>query len=1200
MRYSKYAFLFLFIFINCAGYAQTFTVTSKEDSGQGTLRDALLNVPAATAGYTINFNLPGAAIEENRTIRLKTELPPIPSNVTIDGSSQPLWDALGVSGAKIIIEPESATSTFHGLIIGRYNQVYSQVKNVGIYGLFLRNFARITSLQNVSTSQGSGIVIDYGASNIKIGAPGKGNVIGGTINGILVTNTNYYPIGALDNISIQSNLIGVLYDGVTPIPNVTGISANLYETSMRIGGDNAGEGNTIAANQTNINVSRYYNSNTRTNVTIVNNKIGVDFSGTKDYHDLQLFLLSSALEIHGVKINSANTDVYLRKNIISGNRTTGVSISNADFVLTSNHIGTGTAKTEQLGNGVGVRIEGSATGTIGGTVTADLGNFIANNNYGVELLSSSQVKIMRNSFYCNKIFGIGPALNYTQAYVQVLVKRVDGIAGRATPNTEVELFYTQNCNGICEGKEYIVTVQADVNGRWTYPFPLTGNVTATATPILNGTTSQFSTAALLENEAIVTSVTCNNNGSIKIPEQREGFLFTWNRIEENGSRTVLIPAGTVQEINNLPVGQYEVVIDDGCKSIARQFLIKDQKLTNLVVNWPTPACGQTSFAFSANVDRGEGAITYRWTNLTTNAVSFGKNVSLPEGTYQLRVTDVVGCFLESAQKEIKRLPSPIIDLSTRLIGPATCGEANGAIRNITFSDLTGTATYRWYVMNIDPLTGSFVRGAEVGQSPDLINVPGGTYMLEVKDQGPCPAVRIPQPYLTIPITNAVTISGGSVVSTTCGNPNGAIRNITIRKGNSWVLTNSATSAVVASGTCADGIAFDIPISLPEGNYTLNANNSITGCTASPSAFYTITATPITTYTLLATDIVRPACDQNNGSIHLTYSGTKRPLAGKYQWRDANGLPLQGTSTDLNNLDEGDYTLHIIDENGCVSPSLGPFNIKRIALLIVDQSSGIHTDDPCSLGRGTITGIKIRGGLPLTGDGTNDNDVYKYKWINLDTNLPVGSTKDLPNIGAGRYQLEVSDQTESRCGSYLSRIFTIEAPVIPLQTPTVNSMRVCYATEIMLPVMAAEEGTYQMYLSGEDTLPLLETTNGRFIFKVSKTGDYLIRRKLGTCYSEFTSVHIEVTNDNLEIKNTITPNGDGMNDYWMISGLPDHKDINIKVYARSGQLVYESTGPYLKPFDGRFRGVDLPAGAYYYKIDLRADCKPIGGSITLLR
>lgn len=1193
MRYSRYAILLLLLLSGLAGYAQVITVTSNADAGPGTLRAALLAVPPGTTGYTINFNLPGPATEENRTIRLRTGLPAIPSNVTIDGSSQPVWDPLGVSGAKIIIEPEFPNSTFNGLTIGTYNAIYTQVTNVGVYGLFLRNFASIPSLQNVNMNQGSGIVIDYRASDIRIGAPGKGNVIGGTINAILVSNSNYYPTPTPANISVQSNLIGVLYDGITAIPNITGISANLYETSMGIGGDNTGEGNTIAANQTNINISRFNSSNTRTNVTIVNNKIGVDFSGTRDYHDLQLFLSSSALEIHGVKVNSVNTDLYLRKNIISGNRTTGVTIANADFVLTSNHIGTGTAKTEGLGNGIGVRIEGSATGTIGGTVTSDLGNFVANNNYGVELLSNRQVKIMRNSFYCNKIFGIGPALNYTQAYVQILKKKADGIEGRATANSEVELFRTQNCNGICEGKEYIATVQTNANGRWVYPFPVAGSVTATATLLLNGTTSQFSTAALLENEAIITSVNCNGNGSIKIPEPREGFTFTWNRIEENGNRTVLIPAGTTQEISDLPVGQYEVVIDDGCKAVAKQFPVKDQKLTNLVVNWPTPGCGQTSFPFSASVDRGEGTVIYQWTNVNTGAIVNGKNVNMPEGTYKLKVTDQVGCSLESPLPvEIKRLPSPIINTAPRIVGPATCGETNGAIKNILVTDITGTATYRWYVMNIDPLTGGFVQGAEVGQNLDLINVAGGTYMLEVKDQGTCPAVRISYPYITIPITNSVIINGGTPAGTTCNNNNGAINGISIAQGDTYRLTANG-GPFEKTGTCQPGVAFNIT-GLAPGNYTLNASNSNTLCTAVPRSF-TVVPIPILQYTAQVSLKNDASCGINNGAIRLIYPSGVKPLAGKYQWENAAGQSYNGTSELIENLPEGSYTLKITDPNGCTSDPLGPYVIERIPLLIVDKSIGQVTDDVCGLGRGSVTGVKISGGLPLS--GTGDNAVYKYTWKDLAGNT-VRTTRDLIDIGAGSYYLEVKDQTT--CGSDISKVFVVAAPVIQLPTPTVNNLRVCYATEIMLPVMAPEEGTYQLYVSESDALPLHETTNGRFIFKVSKTGDYLIRRKLGSCYSDFTSVHIEVTNDNLEIKNTMTPNGDGMNDYWMISGLPDYKDINIKIYTRSGQLVYESIGSYNKPFDGRFRGVDLPAGAYYYRIDLRADCKPIGGSITLLR
>ncbi|MDO7743227.1 MAG: hypothetical protein MUP99_05615, partial [Pedobacter sp.] len=77
--------------------SQTFTVTSTADSGPGSLRQALINAPQNNTGtYLINFNLPGDPSDyANRTIRLRTALPAVPSNVTIDGSSQQSWPALG-------------------------------------------------------------------------------------------------------------------------------------------------------------------------------------------------------------------------------------------------------------------------------------------------------------------------------------------------------------------------------------------------------------------------------------------------------------------------------------------------------------------------------------------------------------------------------------------------------------------------------------------------------------------------------------------------------------------------------------------------------------------------------------------------------------------------------------------------------------------------------------------------------------------------------------------------------------------------------------------------------------------------------------------------------------------------------------------------------------------------------------------------
>lgn len=1187
----------LFSFL--AGFSQTVVVTNLADAGPGTLREALNNIPAVrTTPYIINFNLLGTPTNDgDRTIRLKTKLPSIPSNVIIDGSSQN-WPKLGISGAKVIIEPEDPNVNFNCLTIGDFNVSNSQVSDVEIYGLYIKDFARITNLQSVNTNQGSGIVIDSRAHNIKIGAPGKGNVIGGNINGISIQNNYYYSTATpLTEINIRANFIGVAYDGSTAKTNVNGISANLYDCSLSVGGDNADEGNVIAANQINVNITRNnYSTSNRFNINVIGNKIGVNHNGTADFSGLQLFNSSSSIEISGLKVNATNTNLYVRNNIISGNRNFGVSIMNSDFVLAGNTIGTGQLGTELFGNGNGIKIEQGAIGKIGGDTPADA-NRIAYNNNGIESVSSRAITITRNSMYCNRNISINKTQSIAQPFVQILVIKPGFLSGKATPNSAVELFYTNNCEGKCEGKTYFATATAQADGRWSYSGSITGKVTATAS-LLNLTTSPFSIPEVFDNEVILKNVTCAGNGSISVPEPREGITFTWNKV--NLSTGIGEFISNAQKIENLEVGTYELITDDGCRVLQRLplFEIKDQKLSNLIVNWPTPSCGQLNFPFSATVDRGEGVIIYEWINMITGqTVSTSKTPSLPEGTYKLKLTDQAGCSIESVVKQIKRLPSPIINIASRQVSPAACGATNGSIKNITVTDIVGTATYKWYVMEVNPATGGLVTGAVVGQDLDLIDMPGGTYMLEVKDGGSCPAVRISFPGITIPITNSVIINSGTPKATTCNSNNGAINNISITQGDTYKLTTS-TGVLVKTGPCSPGVPFNITTGvnggLAPGTYILNASNSITGCTA-VAVSYIIGVTPITQYTAQIVSKIDASCDRNNGSITLIYPDGKKPLPNRYYWENAAGDIIPGTSEKVDNLTDGTYTLRITDPNGCVSDPLGPYVINRIPLLVVDKTSGSVMDDVCSLGKGSITGVRVSGGLPLSGTGADA--VYKYAWKDKAGNI-VRTTVDLIDIGAGEYHLEVMDQTT--CGVDLSQTFTIAAPVVTLGTPTVNSMRVCYATEIMLPVMAYEEGVYQMYTSENDVLPFMETKNGRFIFKVSKTGDYLVRRKLGSCYSEFTNVHVEVTNDNLEIKNTMTPNGDGMNDYWAVTGLPDHADINIKVYTRSGQLVYESVGAYNKPFDGRFRGKDLPAGAYYYRIDLRADCNPIAGSITLLR
>ncbi|MBB6609986.1 PKD domain-containing protein [Pontibacter sp. Tf4] len=86
---------------------------------------------------------------------------------------------------------------------------------------------------------------------------------------------------------------------------------------------------------------------------------------------------------------------------------------------------------------------------------------------------------------------------------------------------------------------------------------------------------------------------------------------------------------------------------------------------------------------------------------------------------------------------------------------------------------------------------------------------------------------------------------------------------------------------------------------------------------------------------------------------------------------------------------------------------------------------------------------------------------------------------------------------------------------------------------------------------------------------------------------------------LKIPNGISPNGDGINDVWLIEGIEDYPAVRIEIFNRWGAKVHEWQGPGT-PWDGTRNGSPLPDGAYYYVIDTKKGRKAFTGAITILR
>lgn len=99
---------------------------------------------------------------------------------------------------------------------------------------------------------------------------------------------------------------------------------------------------------------------------------------------------------------------------------------------------------------------------------------------------------------------------------------------------------------------------------------------------------------------------------------------------------------------------------------------------------------------------------------------------------------------------------------------------------------------------------------------------------------------------------------------------------------------------------------------------------------------------------------------------------------------------------------------------------------------------------------------------------------------------------------------------------------------------------------------------------------------------------------GCTYTD--DVFIEV-NRPISPPNTITPNGDGINDTWDLFGIQDYPQATISIYDRWGQRVFNSVG-YKTPFDGK----GLPTATYYWIIQLSqldGVSEPYTGFLTIV-
>ena len=389
--------------------ATTFTVTSTNDSGAGSLRQAMLDANANAGADTIVFNIASGGT----TIAPANPLPTITNTVTIDGATQPGYSnapVVEISGAGIVTNAAvgfliaADNCVIRALAINRFRgDAYTtgdaiQITNgfgsrvLGCYLGLARN--------GVTVAGNSGAGVRIGHPYYSSGPITSNNVVGdGTLAGRNLVSGNGYGIYVNNSPSnsIQGNFVGTDLTGNVAAGNTNaGVTLyNSFTTDNLVGGTNAAQRNLISGNNRTYYDDGIFIQGTYSNA-VYGNYIGVNVTGTAAIPNGK----------HGVNVqfgagNLIGGPAAGQGNLISGNGVHGVNLGyfNNSFayngtpkpldsgtVVQGNLIGTDVTGLLPLPNSQdGVYVNSMAGNLIGGFLPGE-GNRIAyNTNSGVEI-----------------------------------------------------------------------------------------------------------------------------------------------------------------------------------------------------------------------------------------------------------------------------------------------------------------------------------------------------------------------------------------------------------------------------------------------------------------------------------------------------------------------------------------------------------------------------------------------------------------------------------------------------------------------------------------------------------------------------------------------------------------------------------------------------------------------------------------------
>ncbi|MET6998235.1 gliding motility-associated C-terminal domain-containing protein [Chitinophaga defluvii] len=617
------------------------------------------------------------------------------------------------------------------------------------------------------------------------------------------------------------------------------------------------------------------------------------------------------------------------------------------------------------------------------------------------------------------------------------------------------------------------------------------------------------------------------------------------------------PAGNVLDLTLNSVGNTAGVLVDAVIPVVTNVAVPADKMytagqtltlavhyTESVLVTGMPAInvtiGTTTKAFIYNGGTGTKVLTFNYTvaagDLDRDGITIPAGITLGAAT----IKDAAGNNVDLTLNNVGNTSTVLVDAVPPVVMP-------GQSFNVNESSIAGTVVGT--VTGTDPgSTGTLQQWTIVsnvnpdGDATPAFTIHPATGVITVNDAGDLDYEKNATFTITVKVSDGVNIS--------------ATENVVINLNN---LPEPPTSISLASAI------------LPENGAAGDVAGDLLSTSDEPGGTFT--------YTLVA-----GTGSEDNNAFTITGAQVLAKQAFNYEAKSSYNIRVRSTTQNGEFLEKA-FVINITDVNeaptlGAIGPVAYCATANEESIALVNVTAGPETAQ-------TVT---------VTAANTNNALFSSFAVVGntLRFRFTTGAS------GTASITVTVKDNGGTDHGGVNQVQQTFALSVTSISTPVITSNKGVMVSKGDVVLLTATGGTTYTWtadiptsiISGENTPAVTVRPQQKVIYTVTAAN-------LAGCTAQ-QSITIDVKDDyKVDATNIMTPNGDGINDRFVIKNIDSYPNNDLKVFDRSGRLIYTKHG-YLNEWNATLNGKPLEEGTYYYILDFGPGLPKVKGFITIIR